>query len=91
MDQNWRMRNRLPRRDCVRRDKPYLIYNWIERRSKEAIASIIADPGLDTAVRSMLVNYRANIAHRIANHLTQQYELLELFDIVEWKQRRVRR
>lgn len=73
------------------KDKRQLIYDWILRRSKLAMANMIADPALDASVRFTLINSRASITARIAGHLTEHYELLELFDIVEWKRERVRR
>lgn len=70
---------------------------WIKRMASEAIDAHIAmrlrwemKIGL-TADVAGLVRLRDDLAREIGEHAANEYRVLELYDIVEWRRQRVRR
>lgn len=66
------------------------IRDFIQREAKHAIGAAILDMQ-DGEAREKIRANRSYLAQQIAWHITEEYRLLELMDIMEWKRQRVRR
>ncbi len=70
-----------------KQEEVYFLIQKLAKRGIIAYASEMSDRGIAETIRDR----RSDLARAVADAVVEQYSMLELYDIMEWKRTRTRR